>query len=778
MKAEKSTAVVTILVVEDSPTQAERLQYILEQHGYGLAAVRNGREALAAIERSVPTLVISDVVMPEMDGYQLCGRIKGTSAFKNIPVILLTSLNDPADVVRGLEAGADSFIFKPYDEQYLLARIAYILANRHLREREGTHMGVEVFFAGRNFFITSDRLQILNLLLSTFEAAVEKNRELMSAQSELRDLNQHLETRIAERTATIAAEIKERVQAQSRLQSQLRRLDLLHRITRAIGERQDLQSIFQVAIGRLEDDLPIDFGCVCLHEVATQTSIVSCVGPRSGALAAGLQLTTQAQLPIDADGLARCMRGELVYEADLERSPFAFLERLASAGLRSAVVAPLSAEGKIFGALVAARLQANSFTSADCEFLQQVSDHVALAAHQAQLYGSLQRAYEDLRQSQHTMLQQERLRALGQMASGVAHDINNALSPVALYTHSLLEREDNLSERARKYLTTIQRAVQGVAHTVARMREFYRPGEPQRTPLPIDINDLIQQVLDLPRVRWRDEPEEHGIVISVQTELASELPSVMGNESEMRDALTNLIFNAVDAMPDGGVLTLRTRSLAGTGLVRVEVVDTGVGMDADTRSRCLEPFFTTKGERGTGLGLAMVYGAVQRHNGEIEIDSERGKGTTIRIILPIGKQENAPTVRHPVFRSAAQRLPILIVDDDSLIIESLRAVLEGDGHVVTAAESGQAGIEAFDAALLNQTPFALVITDLGMPYVDGRRVAAAVKAVSPATPVVMLTGWGQRLIDEQQVPPHVDRVLNKPPKVGELRLALAELAGG
>jgi signal transduction histidine kinase/DNA-binding response OmpR family regulator len=777
MKAETSSAAVTILVVEDSPTQAERLQYILEQHGYGLLAVRNGREALAAIERGMPTLVISDVVMPEMDGYQLCGRIKGTSAFKNIPVILLTSLSDPADVVRGLEAGADSFIFKPYDEQYLLARIAYILANRHLRQRDGAQMGVEVFFAGRNFFITSDRLQILNLLLSTFEAAVEKNRELMAAQYELRDLNQHLETRIAERTATIAAEMKERVQAQSRLQSQLRRLDLLHRITRAIGERQDLQSIFQVAIGRLEDDLPIDFGCVCLHEVATQTSIISCVGPRGAALAAGLQLTSpQTRLPTDVDGLARCVRGELVYEADLERSPVEFLKRLASAGLRSAVVAPLSAEGKVFGALVVARLQANSFSTADCEFLQQVSDHVALAAHQAQLYGSLQRAYEDLRQSQQTMLQQERLRALGQMASGVAHDINNALSPVALYTHSLLESENNLSERARKYLGTIQRAVQGVAHTVARMREFYRPGESRRALLPIDINDLIQQVVDLTRVRWRDEPEEHGIVVSVQTELAAQLPAVMGDESEMRDALTNLIFNAVDAMPDGGVLTLRTHSRG--GVVHIEVADTGVGMNTETRTRCLEPFFTTKGERGTGLGLAMVYGAVQRHEGEIEIDSEPGQGTTIRVILPVGKQGKTPTVRDPVFRSSRQRLPILIIDDDALIIESLRTVLESDGHIVTAADGGQAGIEAFDAALLKQTPFALVITDLGMPYVEGRRVAAAVKAVSPATPVVMLTGWGQRLVDEQQVPPHVDRVLNKPPKLGELRLALTELGGG
>lgn len=785
MKADTGKGGVNILVVEDSPTQAEQLTYILEQHGYRLSTVRNGREALALIGRTPPTLVISDIVMPEMDGYELCRRIKQDDGLSNTPVILLTSLSDPADVVRGLEAGADSFIFKPYDEQYLLARVAYILANRHLREQESTQMGIEVFFAGRSFFITSDRLQILNLLLSTYEAAVQKNQELATTQDELRNLNEHLEARIRERTATIEAEIRQRVQAQSKLQSQLRRLDLLHRITRAIGERQDLHSIFQVVIRRLEDDLPIDFGCVCLHEPATHTLIVNGVGARSGTLAADLALTRQTSIQVDVNGLSRCMRGELVYEADIGQSPFEFPRRLACGGLRSMVVAPLVAEDNVFGVLIAARRQAGSFTSADCEFLRQLSDHVALAAHQAQLYGSLQQAYEDLRQSQHTILQQERLRALGQMASGVAHDINNAISPVALYTESLLEREPNLSERARNYLGTIQRAIEDVAQTVARMREFYRPGEPQPAPAFIDINNLIRHVVDLTRVRWRDGPEEHGIVVSVQTELAPELPPVVGSDSEIRDALTNLIFNAVDAMPQGGVLTLRTRPFyvedphdehGSAGVVHVEVVDTGIGMDADTRRRCLEPFFTTKGERGTGLGLAMVYGAVQRHNGEIEIDSEPGRGTTIRLVLPIPTEDGTPTVRVPALHPPPPPLPILIVDDDTLIIESLRATLESDGHRVTTADGGQAGIDAFAAAMTGHAPFALVITDLGMPYVDGRRVAAAVKAASPTTPVILLTGWGQRLVDDQEVPPHVDRVLNKPPKLRELRLVLAELA--
>src|SRR6058998_83458 len=204
--------------------------------------------------------------------------------------------------------------------------------------------------------------------------------------------------------------------------------------------------------------------------------------------------------------------------------PSPFPQRLAAAGLCSLVAAPLLIEGKVFGVLVAARRQAHGFSSGECEFLLQLSEHVAVAAHQARLYGALEEAYHDLRQTQHAVMQQERLRALGQMASGIAHDINNAISPVALYTESLLEREANLSDRARDYLLTIQRAGEDVAQTVSRMREFYRPREPQLTLAPIDLNRMVEQVVDLTRARWSDVPQERGIVIQLQTDLASGLP--------------------------------------------------------------------------------------------------------------------------------------------------------------------------------------------------------------------------------------------------------------
>jgi signal transduction histidine kinase/ActR/RegA family two-component response regulator len=566
--------------------------------------------------------------------------------------------------------------------------------------------------------------------------------------------------------------------SERKLRDQLSRLSLLQHITRATGERQDLPSIFQVVLGSLEANLPIDFGCFLLYDADERSLTVS--GPRgaASAFAEALELPDGSRVPIDQNGLSRCIAGNLVYEPDVRAIQFPFPQRLAAAGLRSLVIAPLIVENQVFGVLVTARRKEQAFSSGECEFIKQLSEHVALASHQARLHGALQKAYDDLRLSQHTVMQQERLRALGQMASGIAHDINNAISPVSLYTESLLEREPQLSERGRGYLITIQRAIDDVARTVARMREFYREREAQLTLERVELNRAVRQVVELTRPRWSDLPQQRGSMIDLKMELCESLPEIMGAEHEIRDALTNLVFNAVDAMPTGGMITVRTRELKsaeGHSRSLIEVRDTGVGMDEDTRRRCLEPFYTTKGERGTGLGLAMVYGMVQRHSAELEIDSAPGQGTTVRLIFPSHTSSIvAPSqVTRPT--SIDRQLRILLVDDDPVLIKSLQDTLQEDGHLVSTAHGGQAGIEAFLAAHRAERGFDVVITDLGMPHVDGRKVATAVKEISGTTPIILLTGWGQRMIDEKETPDHVDRVLSKPPRLTTLRAALVEL---
>ena len=569
-----------------------------------------------------------------------------------------------------------------------------------------------------------------------------------------------------------STDIDDLKRAEQKLRTQLERLRLLDRSTRAIGSRQDPASLLAIVMATLEQEFAIDLTCACLYDPAAKVFLIESVGTRAAAVAEPLGIRKGAPLEVEARGLALCMQGKLVYEPHLRTESYTF-PALATAGFGSFVLTPLGAEGTVLGALVAARSDAEGFSSDDCEFLRQLSHHLALALNQADLYSALHRAYEDLRQTQQRAIQEERLRALGQMASGIAHDINNALAPATLYLDILREHDKQLSEVSRERLGLIQRAVESVANTVGRMREFYRSGGTDLDRTPLAINPVIEHAIALTRARWDDMPQEQGFVIQVQTQLGANLPDIMGSQSELRDALTNLVLNAVDSMPRGGTLTLRSR-LGELDRVCVDVTDTGVGMDAQTRLRCLEPFFTTKGDRGSGLGLAMVYGMLNRYSGDIEIDSTLGVGTRITLSFPPAPRGSAASPEANGPRTPQRPLRILIIDDDPVVLRTMQSTLETDGHMVAAFDGGAKGLESFLAQMKTQ-PYDVVITDLGMPYMDGRKVAAAVKGARPQTPVLLLTGWGQRMRAQDEHPEHVDRVLAKPPRLSELRQALAEL---
>ncbi len=565
--------------------------------------------------------------------------------------------------------------------------------------------------------------------------------------------------------------------AEHRLEGNLDRFRLLDRLTRAIGSRQDLQSMFDVVLTSLEESLAVDFCCACLGSAGAERLDISALGKGSRARAAAVGLREGDTVSV-GDGLSCCLRGQLVYEPDTRLSSAPFALRLARGGVCSLVLAPLLVEDRVFGVLVAARLGPDAFSGVDCEFLRQVSEHVGLAAHQGELYRALQQAYDDLRQSRESAMQSERLRALGQMAAGVAHNINNAICPVAIYTDALLEDEDGLSARGREYLETIQRAIRDVALTVAGMRECSRQHEPERLFANVSLNEVIQHALDLTRARWSDIPQQRGVTIEARAELDPEQPVVLGIASEIREALINLIFNAVDAMPDGGNLTLRTYHGSGVknghGRAYVEVVDDGVGMDQKLRLECLDPFVTTKGEFGTGLGLALVYGVVQRHDGSLDIQSEPAKGTRVRLGFQRAA-EGASRLESASAGAPSRQLDILVIDDDVLVLKVLGNALRRDGHRVTTAESGQEGIETFRSVRRRGGRFDVVITDLGMPHVDGNKVARAVKETSPGTPVVLFTGWGHGLVAGDAAHPHVDQILSKPPRLSEIRDTLQRL---
>lgn len=378
----------------------------------------------------------------------------------------------------------------------------------------------------------------------------------------------------------------------------------------------------------------------------------------------------------------------------------------------------------------------------------------------------LESTLSQLRTTQAQIIKQERLRALGMMAGGIAHDFNNALTMMLGYGELLLPYlQFKAPEKERSYLHHMIAAAEDARNVVARLREFYRPAGVQDVRVPVDLNSVVEHAVSLTAPKWQGTKRAEGVQISVSTDLA-EIPPVAGAASELREMLINFIFNSVDAMPQGGTISIRTR--VENSKVVIAVADTGVGMDSEERARCLEPFFTTKGDHGTGLGLAVVYGIVQRHNGVIDIISEKGQGTTISVVFPTGGFMASPAIETPLPIEAPRK--VLVADDQEIICELLAEYLRADGHDVTLASSGTDALEKFKSGR-----FDVVVTDQSMPGLSGVQVAATIKATHPHLPVILLTGFGDEMQASGQLPPEVDLVVCKPVSTTDLRRALVRV---
>ena len=596
------------------------------------------------------------------------------------------------------------------------------------------------------------------------------------------DKDESLLTRMMQ-IGTQVGRVIERRRAAEKLQVQFKRLHLLNQINQAITGWQDMESLVHVVLRHLEDHLETDFGSVYVFDPVNDTLTVATYRHRNREPGEETMMAKGTVITVQQSGLRAVVEGQTAYLRDTARAGTRLSDWLAQAGLGSAVATPLIAASEQFGVLLIARQKPNAFSSGECEFLRMLSTHVAVAVHQTRMHANLKNAYDELRQTQQAVMQQERLRALGQLASGLAHDINNALSPVMGYAELLLERTTDPD--TQKDLGRIKTAAEDISHIITRLREFYRHREESDGLSALQLNDLAQEVIEITRPRWRDIQQERGGAIRIGRDLAPALPEVTGCASELREALINLVLNAADAMPHGGTLSVRTRvhthREAGVGRpsahrIIIEICDTGTGMNDEARRRCLEPFFTTKGERGTGLGLAMVFGVMARHDGEIEIESEPGRGTTMRLIFPHRESLRAMSALPvPAAQTPAPSLRILYIDDEPLLRELLIHLIESCGHRAQVAADGESGVEMFQRAQNERKPFDIVVTDLGMPYMDGRQVALAVKSESPTTPVILLTGWGSMLKDSEDRVPHVDCILSKPPRLGEIRETLLRL---
>ncbi len=361
----------------------------------------------------------------------------------------------------------------------------------------------------------------------------------------------------------------------------------------------------------------------------------------------------------------------------------------------------------------------------------------------------------------------EKMSALGELASGVAHDFNNTLAGI-LGRAELMLRDKNDPKTIRGLEIIVQTARDG-GKTVKRIQDFARQRRDHDFE-PVAVDQLLMDVNDITRPRWKDRSQANNVHINLNLQINSDA-SIMGDPSELREVLVNMVFNAVDAMPKGGTLILSAEEIDGS--MEIAISDTGCGMSPEVQSRIFDPFFTTKGKAGMGLGLAVCYGIIQRHQGSIEIESTVGDGTVFRINLPIA--ELKPLTETPEEAAVQLKLvrnpkspSILVVDDEECVLDVLRDILESEGYEVTAAKSGDEALRFFETK-----SFKAVFTDVGMPGMSGWELARAIRERDQEIPVAVITGWGEAVSSKEQETAKVDWVVTKPFSIDRI----SEIAG-
>jgi signal transduction histidine kinase/CheY-like chemotaxis protein len=383
-----------------------------------------------------------------------------------------------------------------------------------------------------------------------------------------------------------------------------------------------------------------------------------------------------------------------------------------------------------------------------------------------------EQAEQHVRELSHYIAEQERIReqfsqieklsALGELASGVAHDFNNTLAGILGRAQLLLRTND--PEKIRRGLNIIIKTAEDGAKTVKRIQDFARQRKDKDLAL-VSVEQLLLDVSEITRPRWKNKAEADNIHITLDLKINSRA-MVMGDESELREVLINMVFNAMDAMPEGGKITLSANDEA--DCVVLSVTDTGVGMSSDVRSKIFDPFFTTKGVAGLGLGLAVSFGIIRRHGSTIAVESEVGRGSTFKIALPVasvnesvvadvGEAHNAEAPTTTTDTEPDERPKILVVDDEEFVRDLLRDMLESEGCRVYLAASGQEGL-----ALFETRRFDAVFTDVGMPGMSGWEFSNAIRQRSNDVPIAVITGWGEAVGSAEQETARVDWVVSKP----------------
>ncbi|HXH21752.1 MAG TPA: response regulator [Dehalococcoidia bacterium] len=749
-----------VLVVDDEMGPRESLRMLLKPH-YEILTAASARAALEMLQEFRPDLVILDIKMPEMDGLEALRRIKRFDP--SIEVVMITAYASLETVKLALSHGAFEYLIKPFSRQDLDDVVRRALLRRQ------TDLGT--------------RSQLARLV-----------EEMRSLSAKTHQLEEAARREAAEQSLRVT------------------QLSILREIARAIVGQLDIEQLTTAVSEQLRRALGYDAVSVTPEAAAPPAPtpcVVTCaIRDAEGPLGWLVVDNRASGRPIDprerellemlSEYLAVAVRNSRLY-TEIATTKRSLEQLIASAG--DGIIA-VDQDDRVDGWNPAAerifgRSAREAIGRTVTEFLPLTHYHPARRRLEA---GSPMEAFEvtvprpggqsaalqvtlsalrdrqgglagviaivrDItvqREMESQLNQSEKLTALGQLAGGIAHDFNNLLQAILGYAQ-LMKQNLSDSELVRRSLQVLESAALDGSETVRRIQQFARL-RPDEQLVPVDLNRVVHEALAIIRPRWDEKVAHENRRLDLRLDLGS-VPPVNGRPAALTESLTNLFLNAIDAMPEGGVLSVSTRTEGGQAVV--QVADTGIGMSEAVRRRIFEPFFSTKGEGGSGLGLAMVYSIVKRHGGEIRVDSEPGRGAIFTLTFPAATdQRREPNGPDPV--GPRRRARVLVVDDDPQVLRVLDETLQSLGHTVSALPSGPAALAAYQPGR-----FDVVLTNVGMAGMNGWEFAERLRARDARVPLLFITGWGLREEDHARLAAlAVQRCLYKPVKPTDLDLAI------
>ena len=754
-----------ILVVEDNADTAALLRDLLEAEGYDVETVMTGEAAFDALAVTPDIdLMVLDLMLPGMSGYEVIERLRGQPDLAELPILVLSALGSASARVRGLREGADDYMTKPFLPEEILARARTLVTRRLLARRTAELEALGRIAQAALTAQSPDALlaRLAEIVATVFAADVAVVYMVDEPRGELRPRawvglaagSEPGPMPLGAGVAATALATREPVLVADRATED-------PRVVHALARREAFRSV--VVAPLVVAGTPIG-----VLEVARRAQrldpradrLVKILADRAAVAIQHARLEDEAREL--ADVVRRVGEGVVVADAD-DRIVFAnraFHEMIGASDSLVGVRWTDFLAGAQDVAALTAQMRAPTWQG-EILLLTRAGDPrpvlATLSAGERPDGSGVQRVgvFRDISREHELrfrVIREQKFRTLGSLAAGVAHNINNRLTPVLGWTEMLQERlgahEAIDADELKHALNVIHQGASDSVETVRRLQEYSRPAR-VKGPEAVQLRDVLEQLLALTRPQWDNEAARRGIRYEIDLK-ADPAPAVLAVGSEVREALLNILENALNAMPQGGRLTLHVRGEGDRAVVSIS--DTGKGMTPEIQRLAFEPFFTTRNtEGGTGLGLSLAQEIVQRYRGTIALTSAEGVGTTFTLSFP---SITAEAARTPAFLPTLEPLRVLGVEDEPEVRDVLRAMLTAAGHTVFTAASGREALELFERETVD-----LVLTDLGMPGMTGLALAAEIKARRPV-PVVLLTGWADEL--DADTAPSVELVVAKP----------------